>query len=273
MHARKAAGAIGAFVTSVDLTAAGEDAALHRQIRSLVHEYEVLFFPDQAITPQALEAFARGFGDIEDHPAYPKVDGTAVQMLESTPESPSKIELWHSDMTFRPAPPSLTIVHGKIIPDYGGDTLWSSASAAYRALTPAMRELVDGLTAEHDFRHGFRESLAEPGGAERLREAVAANPPVTHPLVRTHPESGRRALFVNPLFTTRICELAPDESDAILAFLYQHCIRDEYTVRLDWNPNTVVVWDNAVTQHKPVNDFHPQHRLLHRLTVVGTQPV
>jgi len=272
MKCRKASGALGAFIENVDLAEAGANTVLHGEIAAALHEHQVLFFPRQSITPQALEAFARGFGELEDHPAYPKVGDTAVQMLESTKDKPSKIELWHSDMTFSATPPALTIVHGKIIPEVGGNTLWSSAAAAFDGLSVPMQTLLLDLTAEHDFANGFKESLAEPGGRERLQGALDANPPVVHPLVRTHPESGRRALYVNPLFTTRIVELQADESDALLELLYKVSIADELTVRLQWQQDTVAIWDNAVTLHKPVNDFFPQHRLLHRLTVRGTAP-
>lgn len=165
-----------------------------------------------------------------------------------------------------------TVLHGKVIPKFGGDTLFASMYAAYDALSEPMRELLDPLVAVHDFRHGFAESLAEPGGAERLADAVAANPPVEHPLVRTHPECGRQALYVNPLFTTRIKGLAPAESRALLEFLYTHMVTEEFTVRLNWQPETIAIWDNRCTQHKPVNDFFPQHRRLHRVTVAGDRP-
>ena len=273
MKCTRVAGALGAFVQDLDLADAGANTALHDEIQAALHDWQVLFFPRQSISAEALEAFARGFGELEDHPAYPKVNNTAVQVLASTPEAPSKIELWHSDMTFSQTPPLLTIVHGKTIPPYGGDTLWSSAAAAYDALSPAMQAFLSELTAEHDFAHGFRESLAEPGGRERLQSALDANPPVIHPLVRTHPGSGRRAIYVNPLFTTRIVELQAEESAALLDLLHGLCVADELTVRLDWQEDMVVVWDNAVTLHKPVNDFFPQHRKLHRLTVRGPAPV
>ena len=198
MKIERAGGALGAFVSQVDLAAAGSNTALHTEIAQALYEHQVLFFRAQSITPDALERFARGFGELEDHPAYPKVPGTAVQILESTPQAPSKIELWHSDMTFAARPPSLTVVHGKVIPPVGGDTLWASAAAAYDSLSAPMRALVDGLTAEHDFAHGFRESLAEPGGRERLQDAIDAHPPVVHPLVRTHPDSGRRRALREP---------------------------------------------------------------------------
>ncbi len=273
MKCRRAGGALGAFVEQIDLAEASANTALHGEIVRALHEHQVLFFPRQSISPAELEAFARGFGELEDHPAYPKVGDTAVQMLESTEEKPSKIELWHSDMTFAATPPALTIVHGKIIPEVGGNTLWSSAAAAFDALSAPMQTLLLSLTAEHDFANGFKESLAEPGGRERLQPALDANPAVVHPLVRTHPVSGRRAIYVNPLFTTRIVELETDESDALLELLHKLCVADELTVRLQWEQDTVALWDNAVTLHKPVNDFFPQHRLLHRLTVRGSVPI
>ena len=273
MKCRRASGALGAFVDDVSLADAGAGTALHADIAQALDEHQVLFFPKQSISAAELEAFALGFGELEDHPAYPKVSGTAVQILESTPDKPSKIELWHSDMTFSATPPSLTIVQGKIIPEVGGDTLFSSAAGAFDALSEPMQRLLLPLSAEHDFANGFKESLAEPGGRERLQDALDANPPVVHPLIRTHPTSKRRAIYVNPLFTTRIMEMQADESEALLELLYKLCVADELTVRLNWEPDTVVVWDNAVALHKPVNDFFPQHRMLHRLTVRGSVPV
>ena len=242
-------------------------------MQALALEHQVLFFRGQHIEPLDFQAFARRFGPVLGHPAYPLVPGTEdVQVLESTPEAPSKIEEWHSDMTFSATPPTYTLLHGQIIPEFGGDTLWASAAAAYDALSKPMQGLLDGLQAVHDFRHGFRESLAEPGGEERLAGAVAANPPVSHPLIRTHPESGVRAIYVNPLFTTHIEGLTASESRDILNFLYRHTVTPEFTVRLSWEPHTAVIWDNRSVQHKPVNDFFPQHRKLHRVTITGDRP-
>lgn len=270
----KAAGALGAYVRDVSLTEATASSALFAEIRAALVEHQVLFFRDQAVTAMEFQAFARRFGQVEGHPAYATVPGAPdVQILESTPEAPSKIEVWHTDMTFRPAPPAITLLHGQVIPAYGGDTLWASIGAAYEGLSAPMRRLVDELEAVHDFRHGFRESLAEPGGEERLAPATAENPPVTHPLVVTHPETGRRALYVNALFTTHIIGLTPPESRTLLEFLYRHIVTEEFTVRLRWAPMTVAIWDNRATQHKPVNDFFPQHRRMHRVTIAGERPV
>lgn len=274
MRVDKAAGALGAYVSDVSLTDAAVSGDLFQEIRHALLEHQVLFFRDQALTPVEYQAFARCFGQVEAHPAYETVDGAPdVQILESTPEKPSKIEVWHTDMTFRPAPPSITLLHGQVIPPYGGDTLWASIGAAYDGLSAPMRRFLDGLEAVHDFRHGFQESLAEPGGPERLAGAIAQNPPVTHPLVVTHPETGRRVLYVNALFTTHIVGLTRTESRVLLDFLYRHIVTEEYTVRLNWAKHTVAIWDNRATQHKPVNDFFPQHRKMHRVTIAGERPV
>ena len=270
---QRAAGALGAFASGVGLADVAGSDRVYAQVRDALNEHEVLFFRDQNTAPEVFAAFAKCFGEILDHPAYAKTEqSAAVQILESTPEHPSKIELWHSDMTFMAQPPSYTLLQGQIIPAIGGDTLWASATAAFANLSKNMQELLTPLTAVHDFAHGFAESLAEPGGAERLAPAIAANPPVEHPLVRTHPETGTRSIYVNRLFTTRIKELSALESQHLLEFLYRHVVIDEHTVRLSWAPGTVAIWDNRSTQHKPVNDFFPQHRKMHRVTLCGDKP-
>ena len=144
--------------------------------------------------------------------------------------------------------------------------------AAYEALSSGMQQYLDGLVAVHDFSHGFKESLAEPGGRERLADAVAANPPVRHPVVQTHPETGKKVLFVNALFTTHIEGLPPLESAEVLQFLWRHASLPEFTCRFHWQPNSMVLWDNRSTQHKPVNDFFPATRRLHRVVSEGDQP-
>ena len=213
---------------------------------------------------RAFSAFAGAFGDILGHPACTTAEAPHVRIL-GTAENPSKIEVWHSDMTLCSDRPALRC-SGSIIPPFGGDTLWASATAAFDTLSPQMQAFLLPLQAVNDFRQGFRESLAEPGGAERLAPAIAENPPVAHPLIRTHPESGRKAIYANALFTSHIVGLPSAESDALLGFLYRHVVAEEHTVRLSWQPGTVAIWDNRSTQHKPVNDFFPQHRLMHRVT-------
>ena len=273
LQVKKATAAIGAYVSGVPLERLVDDEGLGSALRELLLEHQVLFLRDQPLSANQFQALARRFGKALHHPAYPVAPGADdVHILESTPEAPSKIEMWHSDMTFSATPPSFTLLHGQIIPEYGGDTLWASAAAAYDALSAPFKRLLEGLSAEHDFRHGFRESLAEPGGAERLAPAIAANPPVRHPVIRTHPETGRKAIYVNPLFTTRIVEMTAAESRQVLDFLFEHLVTDEFTVRLNWAPLTLVMWDNRSTQHRPINDYFPQHRKHHRVTLAGERP-
>lgn len=270
---KPAAGALGAWVSGVGLADVAESDQVYVQVREALVKHEVLFFRDQDVAPEVFAAFAQRFGQVLDHPAYATTEQSdAVQILESTAENPSKIELWHSDMTFMAEPPSFTLLQGKVIPAVGGDTLWASATAAFANLSTALQELLLPLTAIHDFAHGFAESLAEPGGPERLAPAIAENPPVEHPLVRTHPETGAKSLYVNRLFTTRIKQLSALESRHLLELLYSHVVADEHTVRLSWQPGTVAIWDNRSTQHKPVNDFFPQHRKMHRVTLRGDKP-
>ena len=269
---KRVAGAIGAELQAINLRD-GIDAELAKTLRELLNEHEVLFLRDQSIEPADQKALARIFGPLQTHPAYHTVENLPeVMILESTKENPSKIEMWHSDMTFRQHPPSVTVLRGITIPEVGGDTLFASMTAAYEGLSAGMRRYLEGLVAVHDFSHGFKESLAEPGGRERLADAVAKNPPVRHPVVQTHPETGKKVLFVNSLFTTHIEGLSPLESAEILQFLWRHASLPEFTYRFSWQPDSVVLWDNRSTQHKPVNDFFPATRRLHRVVSEGDQP-
>ncbi len=266
------AGALGAEILGIDLNrdlSAGEFA----QLRRLLNEHEVIFFREQNISPARQNALASSFGPLQSHPAYATVEGfPEISILESTADKPTKIEAWHSDMTFREHPPLGTVLKSVIVPDKGGDTLWASMTAAYEALSNPMQKFLEQLNAFHDFSHGFRESLAEPGGQEKLAEAVSANPPVRHPVIRTHPETGKKVIFVNSLFTTHIEDLAAKESEALLAFLYRHVTTDEFTCRFQWQTHSIAIWDNRSTQHKPVNDYFPAHRKMERITIDGDRP-
>jgi len=271
MQVQQAAGALGAYVDQVSLGQVLQQPDQLAQLHEWLVQYEVLFFRNQELSPQQFASFAKSFGPVQGHPAYDTVaTASDVQVLESSAAAPSKIEMWHSDMTFASKPPIFTFLHGQVIPKVGGDTLWASATAAWEALSAPMQALLLPLNAIHDFRFGFRESLAEPGGPERLAAGIKANPPTTHPLVTTHPQTGRQALYVNALFTREIEGLQAHESQALLKFLYQHIVTPEFTVRLAWQPLTLAVWDNRSTQHKPVNDYFPAARKLHRVTIAAS---
>lgn len=264
---RPYSGAIGGLVEGIDLCRPLDDATFERLQQALL-DYEVLFFRDQPLEPAHHAELADRFGQPQLHEAYDHVEGyPQITILENDRERPSKIEMWHTDMTFRPCPPLGSILHGVVIPEKGGDTMFASMSAAYEGLSDRMKSMLSGLTAVHDFTYGFKESLAEPGGRERLADMVAANPPVEHPVIRTHPISGKKCLYVNSLFTVRIKGMHERESRALLEFLYQHVTTPEYTCRFDWKPNSVAFWDNRITQHKPVNDYWPAHRKMQRITI------
>ena len=272
LEIRPMAGALGAEIHGLDLSRQLNDQG-RKQLRDLLNEHEVIFFRDQDISPAMQKALALSFGPLQTHPAYETVEGfPELTILESTPEKPTRIEAWHSDMTFRQHPPMGTVLRSVIIPPKGGDTLWASMTAAYNGLSAPLREFLQGLNAVHDFSHGFKESLAEPGGRERLADAVAANPPVRHPVIRTHPETGRKVIFVNSLFTTHIEGLKAAESDTLLQFLFRHITTPEYTCRFQWRPHSIAIWDNRSTQHKPINDYFPAHRKHLRITIDGDKP-
>ena len=266
------AGALGAEIYGIDLTKPiSKEAAT--EIRRLWLEHQVIFFRDQNLKPANHRALASIFGPFQTHPAYRTVAGfPEITILEATADKPYKIDTWHTDMTFRKNPPLGSVLHGRIIPEKGGDTLFASLSAAYDALSNNMQQYLEGLNAVHDFSYGFKESLAEPGGRERLAQAVADNPPLEHPIVRIHPETGKKLLYVNRLFTTHIVGVGKQESAAILNFLYDHIVTDEYTCRFSWEANSIAIWDNRATQHKPINDFYPAHRLMQRIVIDGEIP-
>ncbi|MDG1165232.1 MAG: TauD/TfdA family dioxygenase [Porticoccaceae bacterium] len=272
MNVKLIAGALGAEISDIDLT--GEVSADDYQaIRALLVEHEVIFFRNQNVSPAQQHALASSFGPLQTHPAYATVPGfPEITILESTADKPSKIECWHSDMTFRQHPPMGTVLRSKVIPEKGGDTMWSSMTSAYDGLSSRMQAFLNDLNAGHDFSYGFKESLAEEGGRERLASAVADNPPVIHPVIRTHPESGKKIIFVNPLFTTHIIGLPADESRAILQFLYQHNTTLEFTCRFGWDVDCIAIWDNRSTQHKPINDYFPAYRSLERIVIDGDKP-
>jgi taurine dioxygenase len=266
------AGALGAVVENLDLTSTISPSVFDELNQALL-EYEVLFFRDQPLEPKDHAQLASMFGEPQMHEAYPHVEGfPQLTILENDEANPSKIEMWHTDMTFRASPPLGSILHGVIVPEKGGDTMFASMSAAFEGLSPAMQDFVSGLTAIHDFSFGFQESLNEPGGRDRLAQMVIDNPPVEHPVVRTHPLSGKKGLFVNSLFTVSIKELSKIDSDSLLALLFNHVVTPEYTCRFQWQPDSIAMWDNRITQHKPVNDYWPAHRRMQRITIDGDRP-
>jgi taurine dioxygenase len=270
----RVARALGALVEGIDLSTDLSQSEIDR-LGELLVEYQILFFRDQPITPQAQARFAARFGPLHVHPIYPVLpDLPEILLLDTHADFLPDNDNWHTDVTFTETPPLAGILAAKRIPTSGGDTLWSSCSAAYEALSKPLRTFLDGLTAQHSVAKSFPPERWQNDSSfkERYERAVAKHPPVNHPVVRTHPVSGRKGLFVNEGFTTHINELSPGESRALLDFLYAHAGRPEFTVRWRWKVDDLAFWDNRVTQHYAIADYLPERRTMHRATVNGDKP-
>jgi len=274
IQATPVARALGVIVSGVDIAQEQPQSVIDALGRLLI-EHQILFFRDQPISPQAQARFAARFGSLHVHPIYPVMpDLPEILLLDNHPGFLPDNDNWHTDVTFSETPPMAGILAAKRIPAAGGDTLWSSCSAAYNALSEPMRRFLDGLTAQHSVAKSFPPERwqNDPAFKERYERAVAKHPPVNHPVVRTHPVSGRKGLFVNEGFTTHINELSPLESQSVLAFLFAQTGRPEFTVRWSWRVDDVAFWDNRVTQHYAIADYLPERRTMHRATVNGDKP-
>ena len=270
----RVARALGAVVSGVDISKDLEQSVIDR-LGELLVEHQILFFREQPISPEAQARFAARFGSLHVHPIYPVLpEIPEILLLDNHASFLPDNDNWHTDVTFSETPPLAGILAAKRIPSSGGDTLWSSNFAAFEALSEPLRRFLDGLTAQHSIAKSFPPERwqSDPAFKERYERAVAKHPPVRHPVVRTHPVSGRKALFVNEGFTTHIIELSAEESRALLAFLYTHSARPEFTVRWRWQVDDVAFWDNRVTQHYAIADYLPERRTMHRATVNGDKP-
>jgi taurine dioxygenase len=265
--------AIGGLVTGLDLARPLSDIVIAK-LRAAVAERHVLFFEGQPLDPATQRDFAGRFGKLHVHPVYPHVDGVPeITSIETRPDDLPDNDNWHTDVTFIETPPFGAVLTPRSLPSSGGDTLWGSNVAAYQALSAPIRSLLDGLTTEHSFETGFpRRRWGVGARKEKWEKAVAANPPVAHPVVRSI-EDGRRGLFVNSGFTSRILELAEKESDALLAFLFAHLAKPEFTVRWRWKLGDVAFWDNRLSTHYTTLDYLPEARVMHRAAILGDRPI
>ena len=264
---------IGAVIENLDLNRADEQLAA--EIQAALLQYQVIFFRNQQLGAQAQVKLAKAFGTLHIHPIYPALDDAPeVIVLDSRRQDLRDNELWHTDVTFSQAPPLGCVLQAVKIPEFGGDTLWASGTAAFRALPAELRNKLRGLTATHDIRKSFPLERFGATAEERgkLENSFRNNPPVIHPAVRSHPETGEEILFVNEGFTTRINELPEAESDELLAFLFQHAVKEEFHLRWKWREGDVAIWDNRCTQHKALFDYGDAHRIMHRATVNGSVP-
>jgi len=249
---RPVSGALGAEIFGMDLTDIG-DADFER-IRELLLRYLVIFFPDQShLTPEAHIALGKRFGEVEVHPFLPKVEGyPELALIES--DKGGKADEWHIDVTFSPNPPVASILHLVTCPESGGDTMWSNQYLAYETLSEPYREMLDGLTAVHVLK------------APEVGELTAE-----HPVVRVHPETGRRSLYVTRMWSSHIPQLSRHESDSVLQFLFEHSEQPIFNCRYRWQPGAVAMWDNRATQHLAINDYSA-YRRGQRVTILGDHP-
>ena len=266
--------ALGAQIDGVDLTLPLSEEQ-RTAIEQALLKHQVIFFKDQSITPQQQARFAANFGDLHIHPIYPNVpEQPEVLVLDTAVTDVRDNAVWHTDVTFLPTPAMGAVLSAKQLPAFGGDTLWASGIAAFEGLSKPLQVLLDGLTATHDFTKSFplERFGSTPEDLARWEQTRKNNPPLSHPVIRTHPVSERKSLFVNEGFTTKINELSEAESEAILKLLFAHATRPEYTIRWRWQENDVAFWDNRVTQHYAVDDYRPNRRVMHRATILGDAP-
>jgi taurine dioxygenase len=245
--------ALGAEIRGVDLSVVTDDDVA--AVRALLPEHLVLFFPAQRLTVDQHVALGRRFGPLEGHPNLRNPFTPHTELFELAATRGGVADEWHTDITFRSDPPVMSILHMVRCPAVGGDTMWTNLERAYDELSAPMRELCEGLTALHDAApHNHPEQMA------------------VHPVVRVHPVTGRKALYVNEHFTRRIVELNAAESEVVLGFLTRWVTNPRFTVRYRWSEGTIAMWDNRTTQHFVLNDFEGE-RVIQRVTVMGDKPV
>lgn len=269
-------GALGAEVGGVDLTAAATlDEATIGAIRAAWLEHHVLFFRDQDLTPEQLIAFGRRFGDLDTHPFVEGMD-THPEVIEIVTEPDDRFNFgggWHTDVTFLEEPDLGSILHGVEVPPFGGDTLFANQHLAYDTLSEGMKALIDPLVALHSPGPQYAEGgYSTKSKAMRTKNADKTGTVVRHPLVRTHPETGRKGLYVNRAFTIGIEGMRPHESQPLLEQLFTHAVREPFTCRFRWQPNSVAMWDNRSVQHYALYDYRGHRRRMRRITIAGDRP-
>ena len=270
---RRVAGALGAEISGVDLSRDLEPDTV-AALRQALLDHLVIFLRDQPIEPARFLAFARAFGTPVEYPFVKGLDAFP-QIIEGAKlegETTNFGGIWHSDTVYLDEPPMGSMLLAREIPPQGGDTLFANQYLAYEALSPTFQGLLDGLTAIHSSAKAdvskTREDRIKSGGtAEAGKDYLSY-----HPAVRTHPETGRKALFVNVAHTERFDGMTEAESKPILDYLFQHQIRPEFTCRFIWSPGAIAFWDNRCAQHNPVNDYHGYRRIMHRITLAGDRP-
>ena len=260
---------IGAEISGVDLAGPLPEETMD-EIRRALAENLVVFFRDQRMSPEQHLAFGRRFGELHVHPAAPHVPGLPELMVIRADANSTRAngEGWHSDVSCDEEPPMGSILHIRECPPHGGDTLFASMYAAWEALSDRMKAYLEGMRAVHDGEHVYRGLFSYKGVADK-----PVYPRAEHPVVRTHPVTGRKCLYVNQGFTSALVGVPRDEGDAVLRYIYQHMENPLFQCRFRWRDNSVAFWDNRCAQHRAMWDYWPHSRSGHRVTVKGDRPV
>ncbi len=274
LHVEPIAGALGAEISGVDLSQPQTDDDI-AAIRRAWLDHGVIFFRDQPLTPDRLLEFGRRFGEVVEYPFLRGIEGfpevIAVAKLEH--ERINFGGVWHSDTTYLECPPMGSMLVAREVPAAGGDTLFANMYMAYEALSPGMQRLLSGLrgvssSKKADVTRTREDRVRDSGHGDAVRKEYVAE----HPVVRTHPETGRKALYVNVAHTIRFAGMTEEESAPLLEFLFRHQIRPEFTCRFRWRVGSLAFWDNRCVQHNPINDYHGHRRIMHRITLAGDRP-
>jgi taurine dioxygenase len=266
------AGALGAEIAGVDLASDLDDATV-AEIRRAWLDHNVVFFRDEQLDPDRFLAFARRIGEPVEYPFVKGIDGypEIIAVAKLPHETVNFGGIWHSDTVYLERPPMGTMLLACEVPPYGGDTLFANMYAAYDALSPGMKQMLDGLRAVHSSARAdvskTREDRIRDSGADAETEYVSE-----HPVVRTHPETGRKALYVNVAHTSHFAGMTEEESRPLLEYLFAHAVRPEFTCRFRWEPGSLAMWDNRCAMHNPVNDYHGFTRRMLRITLAGDVP-
>jgi taurine dioxygenase len=268
LEIRPMSGSTGAEIGAVDLGGALSDATI-AGIRSVLAEYGVVVFRNQTLTPEQHIAVARRFGEININRFFAHADGyPEIALVSKAPDQTANIGGgWHTDHSYDEHPALGSMLYAREVPPAGGDTMFASMYAAHDALSDGLKQTLSGLRAVHSSRHVF--GVERPAMQGRIGNPELATQDAIHPVVITHPESGRKALYVNPGFTLRFEGWTAEESVPLLRYLYQHAARPEFTCRLQWQNGSLAFWDNRSTWHYALNDYQGQRRLMHRITITG----